>query len=366
MLSRCMVLTRCGHSAASCHGRAAARLGSVLMFEHRGSCRTEQADKQPDFMLARVTEGLVAVPAFQQRLWAAAHPGAHQPLGVLLLVACCTSPPDAPERIPHRAMHEVLSLRPKLIFVSSGQRPCDSGSRSEGSAAACLVHLWLEENPSTMCGSFRKTWQWIALDMREHVGGRAAAGRGARLGGVVQRGPAAQPGGAERSAAGAGAPLRRRRQPPQQGRRAGGRQVRREHTRTWHARQRLHPAASIRHAPLCICSRLQALPASQVILQQSMTPFAGSGCRHADAVPTQAHITLIAAPPLRVCCRRAQGPGVPGAHGGCAADAARGGAADADHRRQRRHSTPLRDRPCRPPRARRAKGAMLQQPRRSP
>ena len=41
----------------------------------------QQADKQPDFLLARVTEGLLAVPAFQQRLWAASRPGVQQPMG---------------------------------------------------------------------------------------------------------------------------------------------------------------------------------------------------------------------------------------------------------------------------------------------
>ena len=41
----------------------------------------QQADKQPDFLLARVTEGLLAVPAFQQHLWAASRPGVQQPMG---------------------------------------------------------------------------------------------------------------------------------------------------------------------------------------------------------------------------------------------------------------------------------------------
>ncbi len=52
-----------------------------------------QADKQPDFMQARVTEGLLAVPAFQQRLWVAAHPGVQQPLGAVPRIPCGTLSP---------------------------------------------------------------------------------------------------------------------------------------------------------------------------------------------------------------------------------------------------------------------------------
>lgn len=51
-----------------------------------------QADKQPDFMQARVTEGLLAVPAFQQRLWVAAHPGVQQPLGAVAYIPCRQHP----------------------------------------------------------------------------------------------------------------------------------------------------------------------------------------------------------------------------------------------------------------------------------
>ena len=59
---------------------------------------------------------------------------------------------------------------------------------------------------------------------------------------------------------------------------------------------------------------------------------------------------------LSVCC---QVPGVPGAHGGGAANAARGGAADGGHRRQRGRGAPLRDRPRRPPRTWPGQGATL-------
>ena len=55
-------------------------------------CLLLQADKQPDFMQARVTEGLLAVPAFQQRLWTAAHPGVQQPLGAVACSACRQHP----------------------------------------------------------------------------------------------------------------------------------------------------------------------------------------------------------------------------------------------------------------------------------
>ena len=44
-------------------------------------------------MQARVTEGLLAVPAFQQRLWAAAHPSVQQPLGAILCSSSCFRPP---------------------------------------------------------------------------------------------------------------------------------------------------------------------------------------------------------------------------------------------------------------------------------